>query len=381
VRHRLAVFAFAAALAAIPTLASASNAPRLASPTKVKLAIAAGGVNVSWAPTTGAVSYTVTTTPATLPCTTTTTKCFVPVSTLTPLRFIVTATSNTASASSSPSTVVTPRLTLVVAGQSNAMGAESYAIDPTTNVNYFASPHTNQADTKDSLYFDEWFTSPVPKSSPHTLDTPQIWPSPKGTRQFFGPELSLARQVYADTHQPATLIKVAFPDTALATNWSLANPQSLYFQMVSFVNARLAQDAATSQLDVVAGFYWYQGENDAMNLSYAAAYQSNLQAMFQALRPAIHMNSAAPIGLVEPSIAAVITAMEATGTCSVCAAYQTGNNEVRSADQYVAANLANVYLVDSEPLPRTGLGIHLSNTGELALGTELATATDAHYMR
>jgi hypothetical protein len=43
-----------------------------------------------------------------------------------------------------------PRLLLIVAGQSNATGLQSYAIDPVTKVNYFASTYTNGADFLDT---------------------------------------------------------------------------------------------------------------------------------------------------------------------------------------------------------------------------------------
>ena len=368
---------------ALPATAATTKVAKIAAPTKVKAVVVAGGVTISWGSVKGAVGYTVVSTPAGASCTAIApkTSCTAPVTTLSPRRFSVTATNATGvSAASSPTKTFTPRLTLVVAGQSNAMGAESYAVDPTTNINYFGAPYANGADKADSLYFNEWFTQAPQASYHNSLATPQIWGSPIGTRQFFGPEIGLARQIYADTKQPATIIKTAFANTSLAVNWSLSDPKSLYYQMVNFVNARLTTDAKVGQLDVVAGFYWYQGESDAGNLTQAGDYRANLTTMLTAVRPALHMNEKAPIGLVQESLANVISVMQLNGNCPTCADLATGDTLVRAADEAAAAALPAVYVVDSLPQIRTGVGIHVANAGELAIGQQLATATESHFV-
>jgi hypothetical protein len=93
------------------------------------------------------------------------------------------------------------------------------------------------------------------------------------------------------------------------------------------------------------------------------------------------MNQAAPVGLVQESLQNVINMMQAAGPCATCADLTTGNNEVRAADVAVAAALPDVYVVDSLPQLRTGLGIHVANVGELAIGQQLAQVTETHFVK
>jgi hypothetical protein len=240
-----------------PAYATARPAP----PTHVTVTVVTGGVRVTWSKSAAATSYTVTAQPGGTVCTVKTLilKGTIAVSTLALLRYTVTTTTR-AGATSAPSalsTTITPHMTLVIAGQSNAMGAESYAIDPTTGTNYFGPDYTNGGDTADRLFYSECYAQAPQSSYQNSLDTPQIWNSPLGVRQFFGPKIGLARTVYNDTHAPATITKVAYAATSLATNWNPASTTGLYAQIVELINSRLATDADAGQLDVVAGFYWY----------------------------------------------------------------------------------------------------------------------------
>jgi len=274
---------------------------------------------------------------------------------------------------------------LVVAGQSNAVGTESYAFDPTTFTDYLAPPYTNEADATSAI---TWVPSahsgllPVPDGRLVGLDTPQILDSPSTPVQVFGPEIGLARQVWANTRQPVTIVKAAIGSTSLATDWDPTTPNGYYAQMVAEVSATMSADAAEGQLDTIGAVYWYQGEDDAANASWYPKYESNLTDFIAHLRADLPLNSAAPIVLAKESQAATISYRRATGDCPFdnCAMLQAGDRAVRAADDWAAANLAHVVEVDTLGLPRVApLLIHVSNVGELTLGADLAAATERRF--
>ena len=157
----------------------------------------------------------------------------------------------------------------------------------------------------------------------------------------------------------------------------------VFDDMVGIVKQTMASDAAQGQLDTVGGFYWYQGESDAMDPTLSAEYQANLTGFITAVRASLPMSGTAPILLVKESLAEVIGVQQAAGICSSpnCEAVIAGDTAVRAADDWAAANLPHVVTVDSLGLARTTAygGIHLSNTGELQLGEELAKASDHQF--
>ena len=74
--------------------------------------------------------------------------------------------------------VVSHRALVLLAGQSNATGWESYAIDPTTHVNYLAPPYANAADARSTISWMPWTGYPRATGGGATgqvpLDTPQL---------------------------------------------------------------------------------------------------------------------------------------------------------------------------------------------------------------
>lgn len=250
--------------------------------------------------------------------------------------------------------VTAPRLVLIVAGQSNATGLGSYAVDPTTGVDYLTKPYATKADHEDTI---TWLQSGlvVDEKPEVSLDTPQMRAiiGNKEGKQIFGPEIGLARTVTAETGEPLTIIKVTYPGTLLGGEWDPGD--SLWKKMVKFVDATIATDAARGVTDHVGGFYWVQGEADSVCPICAEYYQYHLTEFVQALRSDAIVPTASPIVLGK-------TWMSKN---------PKGSDEVRAADDYVAAHEPNVYEVDTKDLPRP-LGLHISNVGELALGKDMA---------
>ena len=250
-------------------------------------------------------------------------------------------TSSTGAGTSVPSALtaaVPTRLVLITAGQSNATGWESYAVDPKTGIDYLAAPFTNGADAADLITWMPWGIRKGLGATPVPLDTPQ----PKSpTQAIFGPELGLARQLWADRQVPLTIIKAPCPGTSLAVNWNPAvttghPPDALYMRLVAKVLATLAADAHAGTLDVLGGVYWFQGESDIKNAANAASYQGNLATLIGRLRNDLPLAPSAPIVVPAP----------AHNTASLHAIVQSaGLSWVETDPERVANAMANQRIV------------------------------------
>lgn len=275
------------------------------------------------------------------------------------------------------------RTLLLVAGQSNAVGFQSYATDPMTGVDYFAPPYSNGADVSSTI---SWM--PSSKVAPAggggatgqvPLDTPQLLSDARGGRvRIFGPEIGWARQIYSDTGQGVSVVKAAFAGTNLAVGWNPKTPGGIYSRMIAKVISTMSADARAGQLDTIGGVAWAQGERDALRPALAAEYTSNLKAFIAALRSDLPMAPTTPIVLVKESLEESIALNERNGKCDatrVCAVFATGDAEVRAADDWAATHLPNVLVVDTLGRPRVAdLAIHLTNTSELAVGRDIGIA-------
>jgi hypothetical protein len=92
---------------------------------------------------------------------------------------------------------------------------------------------------------------PTPRSSPKTRKN-------GSTSQLFGPEIGLARQLYADTGKTAEIVKVAHEGSSLAGDWSPnGGDLGMYATLVNKVTSVIAADAAVGCTDVIGGFFWF----------------------------------------------------------------------------------------------------------------------------
>lgn len=365
---------------------SASASAHLKAVREVSVKVAVGGVDVSWSPVSKGVVYSVTPVGAQEPSCSVVGKshCFVPISSLGKWSFRVTSTEGAATARSTATRPIAAHLVVVVAGQSNAEGYTSFDIDPLTGVDYFAPAFLNGADEHDQIVWEPWWVDPAKTAKgktakgPVPLDTPQYQTPPQVVNGVeagasFGPEIGFARQIWADTSTPMTIIKAAYGGTSLAVNWNVVGG-SLFSPMVNLVDRTMTNDAAKGQLDVLGAFIWYQGENDAQDPAWAAAYQSNLEALITTLRASLPSASTLPVGIIKESLA-----QYAANFCQTdCDALAEGDAEVRSADDWAVANLPNVVEVDSIDAPRTSYSfyVHLSDAGELAVGQAIGVALE-----
>jgi hypothetical protein len=270
----------------------------------------------------------------------------------------------------------------VVAGQSNATGWESTAIDATSHANVLTSS-ASPADTHFLIAWDQpGALEPVrvgfAKRGPVPLLTPQMLIGSGGTdqpaTQIFGPEISFARGLYDAGVHSGVILKVTMGGSRLGDGgpWNPTNGE-LFESLVADAHDLERWEAAHGRLATIGAFIWYQGEADATP-EYAPSYEENLTSFIVSIRHDLDTGSATPFLVVKSSTADYVTTEEKMGLCnpSGCAALRAANQQVRAADDAVAAALPHVSLVDSALLPRTGFLIHLSTQGELLLGSLLA---------
>jgi hypothetical protein len=257
-----------------------------------------------------------------------------------------------------------PRLTIVVvAGQSNALGYQSYVVDPKTRKDVFTDGTGTVADRRVLLTWDE---SGVPGGAlpPVSLDTPQRLsgaPSP-----VFGPEVGLARYLFTHGHRNLLIVKVAFSGSSLAADWVPGAAD--YKAMVRAVGGATLWASEHGWRPVVSGFYWMQGETDAMTASTAETYGANLKAFIGNARRSIGMSSTAPFVIGEIDLTDYIKFELVHHLCTTagCSGETAWNKEVMSAQKKAAG--AHVFVASTSSLARYEGFLHLTNTSELALG-------------
>jgi hypothetical protein len=353
-------------------------------PAKVTAKPTATGIAVHWSRVPGRPTFSVTSTPPGKGCTTTALTCTIPVDDTVPWTFSVTATAAGAtSAPSAPTTAVRVRRILVVAGASNAVGFESYAIDPTTRANYFAAPYASPTDASSTLVWLPWVTDPAPRVVPVPLRTPQrlLATTPViGGRQVFGPELGLARQLYADTGESVTIVKVGVPAN-LYNFWKGGpKPSDAVNHTATLVGEVMAYEAHKGRLPVISGVFWAQGESDTNSATWAGAYQGRLTQLVASLHAVLPMASTTPFVIAKISTTAWWEGLAAGGACpaggSDCSEQLAADATVRAAEDAVAGSDPTVRTVDTVDLARTGVMLHLSNVSELAMGRRMALAAE-----
>ena len=375
----------AIALACMLLAGPAASATVPAAPNRVTAKPAATGVSVHWARTPGHPTYTVTSTPPGKGCTTTASSCTIPVEDTTPWTFSVTASvGGSTSAPSTPTAPIPTRRVVVVAGASNAAGFESYALDPTTRTNYFAPPLASPADRLSTIAWLPWLTDPAPRVVPMPLRTPQRITTTTpvtGGRQIFGPELGLARQLFADTGQATTVVKVAVPANLYKFWKGNGDPKDAVTHTADLVRQVMAYEATKHRLAVLSGVFWVQGESDTDTALWAGAYERRLTELIASFHAALPLAPNAPFVIAKISTVLWWQNLAAVSACpnggSDCAEQLAADATVRAAEDAVAAADPTVTTGDTADLPRVGVGLHLSNEAELALGQRMAVAAEA----
>ena len=186
---------------------------------------------------------------------------------------------------------------ILVAGQSNAVGADAYAeelpADPKDAATMFwwrvGDPPPDEFDGTSAR---QWSTL---QFQPRTPAMPAI-NGKKLARQYgnfnlkskggFGPEIGMVRTLATKESRPLALIKTAFSGTSVAGDWNVGLPgkaDPCYRAMIDEAKAAIASAKSKDITLRPRAFVWVQGESDA-NAKDAPAYVANLSAMLQRLR-------------------------------------------------------------------------------------------------
>jgi hypothetical protein len=249
-----------------------------------------------------------------------------------------------------------PVAVIIVAGQSNALnwhaaGRELPPQERDGEVLFFhesgAPPSRGVANATSG---GTWTTLRVQRQDPFA----------KYERDFFGPEMTLARELAPKVGRLA-VIKTAYFGTTLAVDWNPAakTGNQLFRRMQEQTGAALDLLRARGEEPRVVGFFWMQGETDGASAAHAAAYDRHLAGFIRAVR-AQFGDTALPfvLGRVGPPPARGYSQQQ----------------QVRLAQVRVAEATPRAAWVDTDDLPRDTDGVHLMARGVMLLGHRMAQA-------
>jgi hypothetical protein len=176
----------------------------------------------------------------------------------------------------------------------------------------------------------------------------------------FGPEISAGAHLTAFAQYALVAeVKFAASGANLANQWNPDTPGSYYNQLLARVQAATQSLQAEHPGDdvTIAGFFWMQGEADAQNAGFAAAYEANLNHFIDRVR--------ADYG--DPDLPFIVGRIRYWPY--VYAA------QVRAAQANVAAAKPGVGLVNTDSLPMNADDyVHFTSAGAYQLGTLFADA-------
>lgn len=169
-----------------------------------------------------------------------------------------------------------PLRVFLVAGQSNAEGNDSPASGAAQ------LPTFNGALEPQSVrfWYETSFTNNILSSGGWILLQPEL------QRDTFGPELTFARKVKAESVGPIAIVKSTCGGTNLAVDWDPGNPsgQGMYERTIDLMQTALADLTSNGIAWQLEGVLWQQGENDMLNSTYVTEYAGRLSALMDRFR-------------------------------------------------------------------------------------------------
>ncbi len=279
------------------------------------------------------------------------------------------------------------------AGQSNMTGMGAYSdltsadLASVSNSYVFVANPSQTPQLMPQGYFQHWLPTNGFYSNYITcfnwVDSNMSW-SPMnpgqydGTQSGFGPEFTCARDLATGLGEPIYFMKYSFAGTGLDpvftnSNWydswytNAADPNnalypqymlSLYHSMTNWaIQARTVARQTEPEAEI-AGFFWMQGETDAIDTSTVAKnYTNNLTFFNKKLRSDVGVSNL-------PLVIGRITTISWT-----YASY------VRGAEVYVGTNDGHAAWVDTDNLPMNATyNNHYSSAGLKTIGSRFASA-------
>jgi hypothetical protein len=175
----------------------------------------------------------------------------------------------------------------------------------------------------------------------------------------FGPEVSAGAYLTQFEEYPMVAeVKLAISGSNLANEWNPDAPGSYYHQLLTRVQTATVSLQAQYPADdiVIAGFFWMQGEADADNGSFAAAYETNLNHFIDRVR--------ADYG--DPNLPFIIGRIRVPS--------YPFSAQVRAAQKNVADTKPWVALVNTDYLTRNPDYVHFDSPSTYQLGRLFANA-------
>lgn len=295
---------------------------------------------------------------------------------------------------SEANTSVEPYSVLVVAGQSNAQGDESYAgyMDPPLG----SHPADSATKIMWSLGDDQVNVDRLNSSDTQLMSLTDIQPF-----GYFGPEIGLARKLWDQGRRNMVILKVTYGLQRLAqtndstfgglADWNVHSVNESYDALKTQYSKLKTLMQTNNDKFTVDGFYWMQGESDAAKGESIANYQTNLTELIAAARTDLEMQPEAKVVVSKISLQHCLTneynfinnpngcqvnaCFIAQHPCTDVATVTAGNANVRQAQQNVADSDPNVYAVDSADLARNNFDfMHMLWQSQLTMGARIANS-------
>jgi hypothetical protein len=307
--------------------------------------------------------------------------------------FVVTALFLTDSTSQA-TTSTEPYSVLVIAGQSNAQGDMSFH----TNMNPPLGSHPADSATKIMWSTGDDQLSVVRRMSSSSELLPLTTVQPEG---FFGPEVGLARSLWDQGRRNMVILKVTYGLQRLAAtqndvfgglaDWNTNSVNESYDNLKLRKSQLATLMNANNETYTMDGFYWVQGESDAVKGETVANYQSNLNTLLDSVHEDLdmHPDSINVLGKISgqycltnvynliynPEGCGVQACVLAVHPCSTPEIVSQGNTNVRTAIQNIADIEPETFVVETEDLARGPDWIHLTASSQLTLGTRMSNSS------
>ncbi len=250
----------------------------------------------------------------------------------------------------------------LVAGQSNATGTGAQAQ---------LAPLSHKIQNDVTFWYEEGHFDSVPDPSKRISSgglVPLSFQANNGSGTFFfafgfGPELAIGRALTDWGSDSVAIVKFAFNGTYLATDWD-PTTGPLYPQWIVQVQSALAALTNQGLTPVIEGVFWMQGEWDARDLSFAAAYQAHLQSFIQRTRT--------DLGIVDlPFVLGRIS----TGILNFAGPqFFPGFSVVRQAQEVAAFADPRVTIIDTDNVTFHNDNLHFDAAGTTLLGDRMVVS-------
>jgi hypothetical protein len=181
-------------------------------------------------------------------------------------------------------------------------------------------------------------------------------PTPGGR---FGPDVSALARLADELGRPVAGIKVAVGGTTLFRDWDPGRPDGLYVRLQTALSDIALTPLPGGEKAEPAGFFWMQGEADAVNAEGGELYAGELEALVRRLR--------SDVG--RPDLACVFGRIRIDQP-----GLQVGGVAIREGYAKVASDVGRARVVDTDDLTLRADYLHFDSDATVTLGRRFADA-------